>query len=51
MTGDPAFANEKPSYVHFHTTIVPKLLEAGVSQDDIETMLVANPQRFFAPAA
>ncbi len=51
MTGDPAFANEKPSYVHFHTTVIPKLLEADVSQDDIETMLVANPQRFFAPAS
>ena len=51
MTGDPNFADEKPSYVHFHTRIVPRLLEAGVTRDDIDTMLVANPQRFFAPAA
>jgi phosphotriesterase-related protein len=33
---------------HFHTRIVPRLLEGGASKDQIETLLVANPRRFFA---
>jgi phosphotriesterase-related protein len=33
---------------HFHRTIVPALLARGVSQAQIDTMLVDNPRRFFA---
>ena len=33
---------------HFHRNIVPALLERGVSQAQIDTMLVDNPRRFFA---
>lgn len=39
----------KPSYVF--ETIVPRLREAGVSDEKIRTMLVANPRRYFAGAA
>ncbi|MFK7733608.1 MAG: phosphotriesterase [Pseudomonadales bacterium] len=33
---------------HFHMNIIPKLLERGVSQAQIDCMLVDNPRRFFA---
>ena len=33
---------------HFHRNIVPRLLQGGVTQGQIDTMLVDNPRRFFA---
>lgn len=36
----------KPTYLF--TDILPRLREAGVTEDKIETMLVANPRRFFS---
>jgi phosphotriesterase-related protein len=33
---------------HFHRHIIPRLLEAGVTQQQIDTMLVDNPRRFFS---
>ncbi len=33
---------------HFHRRIVPKLLEAGATKPQIDTLLVDNPRRFFA---
>jgi phosphotriesterase-related protein len=36
------------SPTHFHDTIIPRLLGAGVTQAQIDTMLVENPRRFFA---
>jgi len=33
---------------HFHRNIIPRLLEAGVTQRQIDTMLVDNPRRFFS---
>ena len=48
MTGDPNFANEKPDYLHISTTILPALLEAGVTQEQIDQMLISNPQKFFS---
>jgi phosphotriesterase-related protein len=35
-----------PTYFHHH--IIPQLLEAGVTQQQIDTMLVDNPRRFFS---
>jgi phosphotriesterase-related protein len=35
---------------HLFRRIIPRLLEAGVRQEQIETMLVENPQRYFAEA-
>ena len=36
---------------HIFRKIIPQLLEGGLSKDDIETLLVENPRRFFAGAA
>ncbi len=33
---------------HFHDHIIPRLKQAGVSQAQIDTMLVENPRRFFS---
>jgi phosphotriesterase-related protein len=48
MQHNPPFAHERPDYLHISTRILPALLEAGVTQEQIDEMLVANPQRFFA---
>ncbi len=34
--------------LHFTKRIVPKLLESGATQEQIEALLVDNPRRFFA---
>lgn len=34
-------------YTHIHDDVLPYLREHGVPDDDIETMLVANPRRYF----
>ena len=34
-------------YAHIHQQVLPALRAAGVSDDDIETMLVTNPRRYF----
>ena len=47
MVGDPNFADERPDYLHIWTTILPALLEAGVTQEQIDQMTIENPQRFF----
>jgi predicted metal-dependent phosphotriesterase family hydrolase len=41
------FADERPNYLHIWTTILPALLAAGVTQDQIDEMTTANPRRFF----
>ncbi len=38
-----------PTHIHDH--IIPRLLEAGASQQQIDTMLVENPRRFFSGVA
>ena len=50
MIGNPFFVDERPDYLHISTHILPALLEAGVTQEQIDQMLVANPQRYFARA-
>ena len=47
MVGDPNFADEKPDYLHISRTILPALLAAGVTQEQVDEMLVANPRRAF----
>ena len=47
MVGDPAFANERPDYLHISTKILPALRSAGVTDDQIDAMMIANPRRFF----
>lgn len=34
-------------YTHIHEEVLPYLLEHGVTQDQVDTMLVANPRRYF----
>jgi phosphotriesterase-related protein len=44
---NPLFDDEVLDYLHISTTILPALLAAGVSQAQIDQMLVDNPRRFF----
>jgi phosphotriesterase-related protein len=45
---NPPFANERPSYLHIGDRILPVLRERGVTREQIDTMLVDNPARFFS---
>jgi phosphotriesterase-related protein len=47
MTGDEKFASERPDYLLFSRDVVPALLEAGIAQEQIDTMLIDAPVRFF----
>ena len=52
MQHNPIFAtHEVADYLHLSTTIVPALLAAGVTQGQVDEMLVENPKRFFGPRA
>jgi phosphotriesterase-related protein len=48
MVNNPPFAHEHPDYLHISNTILPALLANGVTQEQIDEMLIVNPQRFFA---
>ncbi|MEV4449192.1 phosphotriesterase family protein [Streptomyces mirabilis] len=37
-------------YTHLHDHVLPALLQAGVTQAQLDTMLVDNPRRYFSPA-
>jgi len=39
------------NYLHIHNDVIPALLEAGVSQNDLDLMFVDNPRRYFEGAA
>ena len=47
MFADPTFANEKPDYLHISTKILPALHERGVTDEQIDGMMIENPRRFF----
>lgn len=47
MTGDPFFADERPDYLLISNRVVPALLQAGVTQEQIDQMMIENPKRFF----
>ncbi|MFD9701427.1 phosphotriesterase [Lentzea sp. NPDC059081] len=36
------------NYTHLHDTVIPMLREAGVTDEQLHTMLVENPRRYFA---
>lgn len=38
-------------YLHIHNDVIPALLEAGVTQAQIDTMFIDNPRRHFEGAA
>ena len=48
MFENPYFADEHADYLHISTKILPALLDAGVTQAQIDQMLIENPQRFFS---
>ena len=47
FVGNPYFADEKPDYLLISNQVLPALLEAGVTQEQIDQMMVENPVRFF----
>ena len=47
FTGDEKFAGETPDYLLVSREVVPALLDAGVTQQQIDTMLIENPRRIF----
>ena len=47
MVGNPFFADEQPGLPADLDHVLPALLETGVTQEQIDQMMVANPQRFF----
>jgi phosphotriesterase-related protein len=51
MQHNPGFADADVSYTHLHRRILPALLERGVTQAQIDEMLVTNARRFLAPDA
>jgi phosphotriesterase-related protein len=50
MVGDPNFADERPTYLHISGEILPVLRKAGVTEEQLDQLLVDNPRRFLAPA-
>jgi phosphotriesterase-related protein len=48
-----ALAQAAPNwhFQHIHADVLPALRESGVTEEQITTMLVDNPRRYFAPAA
>ena len=46
---NPPFADERPDYLHIERDVLPKLLDRGVTQAQIDEMLIENPKRFLAP--
>jgi phosphotriesterase-related protein len=47
MIENPPFADEKPDYLHISKKMLPAFLEAGIQQEQIDQMLVANAARYF----
>jgi phosphotriesterase-related protein len=47
MTGDPFFADEKPDYLLISREVLPALRDEGVTEQQIDQMLVGNARRFF----
>jgi phosphotriesterase-related protein len=48
MTGNPFFANEKPDYLHIEKVILPAMRERGVTEEQIDQIMVASARRFFS---
>ncbi|WP_031467199.1 phosphotriesterase family protein [Sciscionella sediminilitoris] len=44
---DPTVFGENWNYRHISEDVLPALREAGVGEDDIDTILVKNPRRYF----
>jgi phosphotriesterase-related protein len=46
MLGNSFFANEQPSFLHISNVILPALREAGVSEADLDRIMIDNPRRW-----
>jgi phosphotriesterase-related protein len=46
MVGDPAFAGEHADYLHIENVILPQLRERGVTDADIDRIMIDNPRRW-----
>jgi phosphotriesterase-related protein len=47
MFQNPPFADEHPTMLHIHERVLPALRERGVTDEQIDQMLVKNAARFF----
>ena len=47
MAHNPPFADEKPDLLRIHNEFLPALRENGVTDEQIDQMLLENPRRFF----
>jgi phosphotriesterase-related protein len=47
FVGDEKFSGEEPDYLLISRAVLPALLDAGVTQEQIDTMMIDNPRRFF----
>jgi phosphotriesterase-related protein len=47
FVGDASFADRNPDYLLISNQVLPALLDAGVTQEQIDQMMIANPVRFF----
>jgi phosphotriesterase-related protein len=50
FVGNPVFADEKPDYLLISNRVLPALRHGGVTQAQIDEMMIANPRRFLGPA-
>jgi phosphotriesterase-related protein len=48
MVGDPFFEGEEADYLHVTNVILPQLRERGVTQEQIDRVMVDNPRRWLA---
>jgi phosphotriesterase-related protein len=48
MQHNPPFAHEKPDLLRIHNEFLPALRDSGVSDAQIDQMLLANPRAFFS---
>jgi phosphotriesterase-related protein len=48
MQHNPPFAHEKPDLLRIHNEFLPALRDSGVSDEQIDQMLLANPRAFFS---
>jgi phosphotriesterase-related protein len=51
MAGNPFFADEHPDLLRISKALLPALREGGVTQQQIDQMMVANPRSFFSAGA
>ena len=48
MAHNPIFEGEVADYLRITNSLLPALLENGVTQEQIDQMMVENPRRFFS---